>query len=41
MTASKARVQTWLTIFEITVGPRARASEFRRGQDPQRGSAYG
>jgi hypothetical protein len=41
MTASKARAQTWLTIFEIMVGIRPRPSELRQGRDPQRESADG
>jgi hypothetical protein len=41
MTASKARAQTWLTIFEIMVGIRPRPSEAYRKGDPHRGSTDG
>ena len=41
MMASKARAQTWLATFEITVDLRPNPSEVRRARDPQKGSVDG
>jgi hypothetical protein len=41
MTASKVQAKTWLTTFEITVGPCPRPSEVRRVRDLQGGPADG